>query len=76
MDFITGLPILTDEKGDNYDSILVIVHRLLKMVHYEPVRVTINAPGLAKIITDVIGRHHGLLDSIVTNRGSLFTSKF
>ena len=76
MDFVTGLPILTDWKGDSYDSILVIVDRLTKMVHYEPVKVTIDAPGLAEVIIDVVVRHHGLPDSIVTDRGSLFTSKF
>ena len=76
MDFVTGLPISTDWKGDSYDSILVIVDRLTKMVHYEPVKVTINAPGLAEVIIDVVVRHHGLPDSIVTNRGSLFTLKF
>ena len=76
MDFVTGLPILTDWKGDSYDSILVIVNRLTKMVHYKPVKVTINAPGLAEVIIDVVVRHHGLPDSIVTDRGSLFTSKF
>ena len=76
MDFITGLPILTDWKGDSYDSILIIVNRLTKMVHYEPVKVTIDAPGLAEVIIDVVVRHHGLPDSIVTDRGSLFTSKF
>ena len=76
MDFVTGLPILTDWKGDSYDSILVIVDRLTKMVHYEPVKVTIDAPGLAEVIIDVVVRHHGLPDSIVTNRGSFFTSKF
>ena len=46
------------------------------MVHYEPVKVTIDAPGLAEVIIDVVVRHHGLPDSIVTDRGSLFTSKF
>ena len=76
MDFVTGLPISTDWKGDSYDSILVIINRLTKMVHYEPVKVTINAPGLAEVIIDVVVRYHGLPDSIVTNRGSLFTSKF
>ena len=76
IDFVTGLPILTDWKGDSYDSILVIVNRLTKMVHYKPVKVTINAPGLAEVIIDVVVRHHGLPDSIVTDRGSLFTSKF
>ena len=61
---------------DTYDSILVIVDRLTKMVHYEPVKITINAPGLTEVIIDVVVRHHGLPDSIVTDRGSLFTSKF
>ena len=76
MDFVTGLPILMDWKGDSYDSIFVIVNRLTKMVHYEPVKVTIDALGLAEVIIDVVVKHYGLPDSIVTNRGSLFTSKF
>ena len=76
IDFVTGLPISTDWKGDSYDSILVIVDRLTKMVHYEPVKVTINALGLVEVILDVVVRHHGLPDSIVSDRGSLFTSKF
>ena len=46
------------------------------MVHYKPVKITIDAPGLAEVIIDVVVRHHGLLDSIITDRGSLFTSKF
>ena len=37
MDFVIGLPISTDWKGTSYDSILVIVDRLTKMVHYKPV---------------------------------------
>ena len=76
MDFVTGLPVSTDWKGESYDSILVIVDRLTKMVHYEPVKVTIDAPGLAEVILDVVVRHHGLSDSIVSDRGLLFTSKF
>ena len=76
MDFITGLPISTNWKGDSYDSILVIIDRLTKMVYYEPVKVTIDAPGLAEVILDVVVRHHDLPDSIVSDRGSLFTSKF
>ena len=46
------------------------------MVHYEPVQTTIDAPEVAEVIIDVIVWHHGLLDSIVSNRGSVFTSKF
>ena len=76
MDFVTGLPVSIDWKGDSYNSILVIVNRLTKMVHYAPVKITLDAPRLAEVIIDVVIRHHGLSDSIVTNRGFLFTSKF
>ena len=54
MDFVTGLPLSADWKDDNYDSILVIVDQLTKMVHYEPVKITIDAPRLAEVIIDVI----------------------
>ena len=67
MEFVTGLPISTNWKGDSYDSILVIIDRLTKMVHYKPIKITIDAPGLAEVIIDVVVRHHGLPDSIVTN---------
>ena len=76
MDFVTGLPLSTDWKNDNNDSILVIVNRLTKMVHYKPVKVTIDAPEQAEVIIDVVVWHYGLPDSIVTDRGFFFTSKF
>ena len=76
MDFVTGLPLSADWKGDNYDSILVIINRLIKMVHYKPVKVTIDAPRLTEVIIDVVVQYHGLPDSIMTDRGSFFTSKF
>ena len=76
IDFVKGLPILIDWKGDNYDSILVIVNWLTKIVHYKPVKVTINAPGLTEIIIDRVMRHYGLPNSIITSRRSFFTSKF
>ena len=76
IDFVMGLPILTDWKGDNYNSILVIVNWLTKMVHYKPVKVIIDTPNLAKVIINVVVRHHGLPNLIITNRGLLFTSKF
>ena len=46
------------------------------MVHYELVKVTIDAPGLAEVIIDVVVWHHGLPNSIVADRGSFITSKF
>ena len=76
MDFVTGVPILTDWKGNSYDSILIIVDWLIKIAHYKPVKIIIDASGLTEVIIDMVVRHHGLSDSIVTNRESLFTSKF
>ncbi len=46
------------------------------MIHYEPVKVIIDAFGLAEVILDVVVRHHILLDSIMSDWGSVFTSKF
>ena len=76
MDFVTELPILTNWKGKSYDSIFVIVDKLTKIVYYKPVKITIDTLDLAKVIIDVVVRHHGLPDSIITDQGSLFTSKF
>ena len=76
IDFVTGLPISTNWKGESYNSILVIIDRLTKMIHYEPVKIIINAPGFAEVIINVIICHPGLPNLMVTNRGSLFTSKF
>ena len=36
MDFVIELPQSADWRGNNHDSILVIVDRLTKMVYYEP----------------------------------------
>ena len=76
MDFVTGLLVSIDWKGDNYNSILVIVNQLTKIVYYDPVKITFNAPGLVEVIINMGIRHHGLLDSIVINHSSLFISKF
>ncbi len=54
MDFVIGLLILVNWKGDRYDSILVIVDWLIKIVHYKPVKVTIDAPSLAKVIINMV----------------------
>lgn len=38
----------------SYDPVLVIDDRLTKMAHYEPVKVTLDAPELVEIILDVV----------------------
>ena len=46
------------------------------MVHFKPVKITIDAPDLAEVIMDVVVRYHGLPNSIITDWSSLFTLKF
>lgn len=76
MDFLTDLLVSTNWKSKTYNSILVIVDRLTKMIYYKPVKVITDTSGLAKVIINVIVRHHGIADSIISNYGSVFTSKF
>ena len=54
IDFVTRLMLSSDWKGDSYNSILVVVDRLTKMVHYKPVKVTIDAARLAEVIIDMV----------------------
>ena len=76
MDFMTGVSIWIDWKGDKFDSILVIVDWLIKMVYYKPVKITINAPKLGKVIINVVVYHYSLLNLIITNKGFFFILKF
>ena len=70
------LPISTDWKEDSYNLILVIIDWLIKMVHYKSVKITIDTPNLVEVIIDMVVRHHGLPDLIVTVKELLFISKF
>lgn len=59
-----------------YENILVIINQLTKMVHYVLVKMTIDAPGLAKVIIDIVIKQHNLPNSIVFNKNSLFVLNF
>ena len=76
MDFVTGLPKSRDWTGTEFDSILVVVDRLTKMVHYIPCMKSIKAEDLAEILIREVVRLHGLPSSFVTDRGSVFTSRY
>ena len=76
MDFVTGLSLLVDWKGNSYDLILVIVNRLIKIVYYKLVKVTINTPRLAEVIINVVVQYYNLSDSIISHCGAIFTFKF
>ncbi len=65
--FMTDLLISADWLSNSYDSILVIVDCLTKMVHYKLVKVTIDVLSLAKVIINMVVYYHRVLESIITN---------
>ena len=60
----------------DYDTILVVVDRLIKRVHFIPTTTSASAPDIAKIFFDNIFRLHGLPTTIVSDRDPKFVSKF
>jgi hypothetical protein len=72
MDFVVKLP----ETPRGYDSILVLVDRLSKMVHLVPCKETATALDLARMFRDSVWRLHGLPRQIITDRGALFIAHF
>ncbi|KAE9313676.1 hypothetical protein PF008_g19669 [Phytophthora fragariae] len=72
MDFIFGLP--RDAEGRT--GVLVFVDRFSKMVHLAPVAAEVTADESAELFLDLVFRHHGLPESIVSDRDSRFTSSF
>lgn len=75
MDFVTGLPAVTPQ-GKKRDAILVVVCRFTKYALYIPCSSALTAEGLAQVLWVHVFSVYGLPDGIVSDRGSLFTSKF
>ena len=59
-----------------YDSILVVMNRLTKMIHYISVTKTMIAKNLAEILIREIIRLHDFSSSITINRSSIFIFKY
>ena len=72
MDLITHLP----KTKNGYDSVLVIVDYLTKMIVTRPTYGTATAVDIAKLFVDSVVRVHGLPRTIVSDRDSKFTSHF
>jgi transposase InsO family protein len=72
MDFIVGLP----RTRDGYDSIWVILDRLMKVAHFIPVKTTYTRAKLAELYMSRIVCPHGVPKKIVSDRGTQFTSCF
>lgn len=71
MDFIIKLP-----TSHNYDSIWVVCNQLTQYSHCIPCQKTLTVPDLAWQFLNQIFHLHGLPDSIISDHGSVFVSKF
>jgi hypothetical protein len=72
MNFMVGLP----RTQAGYDSIWVIVDRLMKVAHFILVKTTYSEAKLAELYMSRVVCLHGVPKKIVSDRGSQFTSKF
>ena len=70
VDFITKLPIVAGK-----DAILVVCDRLSKMTHFVATTEGTLAEGLARLFRDNMWKLHGLLESIVSDRGPQFAAE-
>jgi len=71
MDFVGPSPLVNE-----FDYIWVVLCRLTLLVHLIPLRTTMTAAQLAPLFMTHIVRLHGLLETIVSDRDSKFTSLF
>jgi hypothetical protein len=72
MDFITGLP----KAKKKEELIWVIIDRLTKSAHFIPLAPGCSREKLAELYIQRIVALHGTPSKIVSDRGSMFTSKF
>jgi hypothetical protein len=68
-DMIVQLP-----ESNGYDSILVVVDRLSKMIRLAPTTTEVTSIGVAKLYRDHVWRSHGMPIEILSDRGSTFAS--
>jgi hypothetical protein len=72
MDFIVGLP----RTSRGYNSIWVIVDRLTKSAHFIPVSTVYGVRQYIEFYLSHIVRYHGIPKTIITDRGSIFATRF
>jgi hypothetical protein len=72
MDFIIKLPITNKQ----HDSIMVVVDKLTKVVHFIPVKLTHKEANIDDVYMRQIARLHHIPKKILSNKDPKFTSNF
>ena len=75
VDFVGPLPESINRTG-GYDMICVIIDLLTSMVHLVPSKQTYRATDIAELMFEAVYKLHGLPERIISDRDSLFTSRF
>jgi len=70
VDFIIKLPVVAGK-----DAILVVCDRLSKMAHFVATTEATSVEGLPRLFRDNIWKLHGLLESVVSDRGPQFVTE-
>ncbi len=77
MDFIIKLPKSRDlVTKDIFNSIIVIINKLIKYAIIIPYKETYKVDQLEYILLDRLIRDHGIPESITSDRDRLFTSYY
>jgi hypothetical protein len=72
MDFITGFP----KTQRQNDSIMVVIDKVSKYVHFIAVKSTYKVINIAEIFMKEIFRMHGIPKMVISDRDVKFTSNF
>ena len=71
MDFVVELP-----ESNGFNAIWVVVDRLTKLRHMVPCRSSCTSEELAALFLQHVWKHHGLPQTIISDRGTQFASRF
>jgi len=72
MDEKSGLPLTVNGN----DSLWVFLDKLSKRAHFTATKHKVTSPQIARIFMDVVFKHHGIPEVIISDRDSLFTASF
>jgi len=72
LDLIGPLP----STANGFDCIVTVVDKLSKMAHFIPTTITVDAPGLAKLMMNNVFKLHGFPVAFISDRDPRFTSAY
>jgi len=77
MNFITKLPKSTNlATEERYDSILIMIDKLIKYSHIIACKKKFTAEQLRYIVLNRLIRYHDILKGLTSDRDKLFTSNY